>query len=279
MSMTIDFHTHCFPDGIAAKAVKKLSAAANIAPHTDGTAAGLSDAARGAGIGLSIVLPVATSPRQVSSINDFAAHLNERAAETGLLSFGGAHPDDPNWREHLAQAAARGMKGVKIHPVYQGVNIDDPRFLRILGYAGELGLIVVTHAGYDIGFPGVARCSPEMTRRALKQAGPVTLVLAHMGGWRQWEEAEALAGTSAYLDTSFSTGILALLSGDTSPMLDEERFLRMVRAFGPERVLFGTDSPWSGQRESLDWIRSLPLSDAEKAAVLGGNAQRLLGLG
>ena len=280
MSMIVDFHTHCFPETIALKAVSKLAAASRVAPLTDGTADGLSAAAREAGVDLSIVLPVATSPGQVSSINRFAAALNERTAETGLLSFGGAHPDDPDWREHLEQIAERGMKGVKIHPVYQGVDIDDARFVRLLSYAGELGLTVVAHAGDDIGIPGEVRCSPAMIRRAIRQAGPVTLVLAHMGGWRQWEQvAECLSDTGAYLDTSFSTGVIPRMEGDSLSVLDEEGFLRLAGAFGPERVLFGTDSPWSGQRESVDWLRALPLTEEEKAAILGGNAMRLLGMG
>ena len=278
MSMIIDFHTHCFPEGVAPKALTRLAAASRVAPHTDGTAGGLSVAAREAGVDLSVVLPVATSPGQVPSINDFAARLNERTAETGLLSFGGAHPDDPEGKKHLRQAAERGMKGVKIHPVYQGVDIDDPRFVRLLSEAGALGLTVVTHAGDDIGFPGVVRCSPAMIRRALRQAGPVTLVLAHMGGWMQWDEVGELADLPVCLDTAFSTGAVPLTEGAPLRLLDEAGFLRLARAFGPERVLFGTDSPWSGQRESLDWIRALPLPHEEKDAILGGNAARLLGL-
>ena len=277
MSMIIDFHTHCFPEAIAAKAVGKLAAASRLTPCADGTAGGLSAVAREAGVDLSIVLPVATSPGQVSSINRFAASLNERAWKTGLFSFGGAHPEDPDWKAHLKQVAEMGMKGVKIHPVYQGVDIDDERFVRLLSYAGELGLIVVTHAGDDIGIPGEVRCSPPMTRRAIRQAGPVTLVLAHMGGWRQWDQvAECLADTGAYLDTSFSTGLIPQTDGEPLRALDEAGFMGLAKAFGPERLLFGTDSPWSDQRESIDWIRSLPLSDEEKTAILGGNAMRLL---
>lgn len=278
MSMIIDFHTHCFPDGIAARAVAKLAAASRLAPYADGTADGLSAVAREAGVQQSIVLPVATSPGQVQSINDFAARLNERAGETGLFSFGGAHPDDPDWKAHLRQIAQRGMKGVKLHPVYQGVDIDDLRFVRLLSYAGELGLIVVTHAGDDIGIPGEVRCSPEMIRRAVRQAGPVTLVLAHMGGWQQWDEVESLAALPVYLDTAFSTGDIPLTTGETETLLRPEGFLRLTRAFGAQRVLFGTDSPWSSQRESIDWLRALPLTEEEKTGILGGNAMRLLQL-
>ena len=282
--MIIDFHTHTFPDQIAAKTLAKLSGLSHTVPFTDGTAGGLSASARAAGVNLSVILPVATSPRQVAHINESAARDNERTEETGLFSFGCIHPDCPEWRQELGRVAALGLKGVKIHPVYQGVALDDPRYLRILERAGELGLIVVTHTGADIGFPGAEHCVPEAALRAVRQVGPVKLVLAHMGGWRQWERAEELlADTTVWLDTSFSTGTLVPLDDghyapEELPLLDEERFLRMVRAFGAQRLLFGTDSPWSGQRESIGWIRSLPLGPAEKDAILGGNAQRLLGL-
>lgn len=282
--MIIDFHTHTFPDKIAASALEKLSKASHIRPFSDGTAVGLSDSARTAGVDMSIVLPVATSPKQVEHINDFAAKTNESTDETGLFSFGCIHPDYPEWSAELERIKALGLKGIKIHPVYQGVDIDDPRFLRILSKAGELGLIVVTHAGWDIGFPGVMHCSPEMTLRAIKQAGPVKLVLAHMGGWRQWDKVEELlADQPIWFDTSFSTGSLTPLddgfyaSADL-PMLGEPDFLRMVRAIGVDRVLFGTDSPWSNQAEEIERIKSLPLTEAERDAIIGGNAQRLLGI-
>ena len=282
--MIIDFHTHTFPDKIADAAVKKLAEKSHTTPFLDGTAGQLRDAARAASIHRSIVLPVATSARQVEHINDFAARTNEHTEETGLLSFGCMHPDYPSWREEMGRMKEMGLKGIKLHPVYQGVDIDDVRFLRILERAGELGLIVVTHAGWDIGFPGEAHCSPEMTLRAIKAVGPVKLVLAHMGGWQQWDRVlELLADQPVWLDTSFSTGALTpLQEGDPFlkdfSMLDEEGFLRMVKAFGTDRLLFGTDSPWSRQKESIDWIRALPLSEEEKAAILGGNARKLLGI-
>lgn len=280
--MVIDFHTHTFPDKIAASALEKLSCASHTRPFSDGTASGLSASAGAAGIDLSLVLPVATNTKQVPGINDFAAKTNETTDSTGLLSFGCIHPDHPAWKEELSRVAALGLKGIKLHPVYQGVDFDDLRYLRILAWAGELGLIVVTHAGLDIGFPGVDRCSPAHIRRAVEQVGPVRLVLAHMGGWRQWEQAEELlADLPVLFDTAFSAGEIAPLNDghyapEELPMLDGNSLLRMIRAFGAERVLFGTDSPWSDQKASLDFLRSLPLEEAEREAILGGNARRLL---
>ena len=280
--MIIDFHTHTFPDQIAASAIARLSNNAHIEAHSNGTAGGLLLAERAAGVDRSIILPVATKPEQVHHINDAAAAHNEHAFVTNMFSFACIHPEYADWKQELDRIAARNMRGIKIHPAYQQTDLDDPKYLRILERAGELGLIVVTHAGLDIGFPGCLCCTPEKARNALKQAGPVTLVLAHMGGWRCWEQVpELLADTSALLDTAFSLGSLTprdeALPLDRQ-MLSDEAFVSLVRAFGAERILFGSDCPWGSPQNDLQHIRRLPLSGEEKAAILGGNAKRLLGI-
>ena len=282
--MIIDIHTHTFPDKIAAATLDKLKHLSHTIPFTDGTAAGLAASMARAGVDRSVVMPVATSPRQVPHVNDASARMNELGAQTGVLSFGCMHPDFDGWKEELARVRDLGLKGIKLHPQYQDTDFDDPRYLRILDRCGELGLVVLTHAGLDIGMPGKDNCAPEMVARVLEQVGPVKLVLAHMGSWRQWDRVEALLpGTGVYLDTSFSLGEITPLDdghyrpGDL-PLLDEAAFLRMVRRFGPDRILFGTDSPWDDQGAALARLQALPLDPPEPAAILGGNAKRLLGI-
>ena len=282
--MIIDIHTHTFPDKIAAATLDKLKHLSHTIPFTDGTAVGLAASMARAGVDRSVVMPVATSPRQVPHVNDASARMNELGAQTGVLSFGCMHPDFDGWKEELARVRDLGLKGIKLHPQYQDTDFDDPRYLRILDRCGELGLVVLTHAGLDIGMPGKDNCSPEMVLRALRQTGPVKLVLAHMGGWRQWDRVEALLpGTGVYLDTSFSLGEITPLDdghyrpGDL-PLLDEAAFLRMVRKFGADRVLFGTDSPWDDQETALARLRALPLEKSELDAILGGSARKLLEL-
>lgn len=282
--MIVDFHTHTFPDKIAAATVDKLQSAAHIHPFTDGSVAGLSASMRAAGIGLSVSLPVATSPRQVPHIDDASVRICESTEETGVLAFGCMHPLFPDPEAELDRIVSMGLRGVKLHPPYQGVPFDDPRYVRILTAAGARGLIVVVHAGLDVGLPGVDLVSPDRIRRAVEAAGPVTLVCAHMGGWRQWDAvAELLPDTGVYLDTSFSLGRIRP-NGDGHPwteealeMLTEEAFLDLVGRFGADRILFGTDCPWGGQAEAVERIRALSLSEADREAVLGGNALRLLG--
>ena len=282
--MIVDIHTHTFPDKIAGRTIEKLQGVSHSAAFSDGTAAGLRASMARAGVDRSVVLPVATHPGQVERVNDASARINETTEETGILSLGCIHPDFANWREELERVAALGLRGVKLHPVYQGVDLDDVRYLRILERCGELGLVVITHAGWDIGFPGQVNCSPRMVLRAVKQVGPVKLVLAHMGGWRCWDEVEELLwDTGVCLDTAFSLGSITPLNDgyytpEDLPLLDEEGFMALVRKFGPRRVLFGTDSPWDDQAQAIARIRALPLTPEEREAILGGNAVKLLGL-
>ena len=282
--MIVDIHTHTFPDKIAGRTIEKLQGVSHSAAFSDGTAAGLRASMARAGVDRSVVLPVATHPGQVERVNDASARINETTEETGILSLGCIHPDFANWREELERVAALGLRGVKLHPVYQGVDLDDVRYLRILERCGELGLVVITHAGWDIGFPGQVNCSPQMVLRAVKEVGPVKLVLAHMGGWRCWDEVEELLwDTGVCLDTAFSLGSITPLNDgyytpEDLPLLDEEGFMALVRKFGPRRVLFGTDSPWDDQAQAIARIRALPLTPEEREAILGGNAVKLLGL-
>ena len=284
--MIVDIHTHAFPDKIAARTVDKLQTASHTHPFTDGIVGALRESMAKAGIDHSVVLPVATNAHQVPHVNDSSIAMNERSMETGVLSFGCMHPDFDGWRAELARLAEAGVKGIKLHPVYQEVYFDDPRFLRILDRCAELELIVLIHAGRDVGFPGAPDyVSPQRIASAVRQTDGTTLICAHMGGWRQWDDVERLLPeTGVYIDTSFSLGSMVsngdgyYKTADDLKLLSEERFVRLVRAFGVEKVLFGTDSPWGGQVEEMRKFRALSLSEAEQNVILGANASYLLRL-
>ena len=278
--MIIDFHTHTFPEKIASSAIAKMQSDSHSASFTSGTQKALIDSMRKSGIDYSVVLPVITNPVKDSHINSISTEQN---GKDGLIYFGGIHPDSENIREKLKYLASNGIKGIKIHPVYQGADIDDIRFLNILSLAGELGLTVITHSGDDIGFPGVVRCSPKMLINAVKQVGNVRLVAAHMGGWKNWDEVYALAEMpSVFIDTAFSLGKITPIdnhySAEELKLLDNENFLKIIRIFGSKRVLFGTDSPWDCQKTAKELILKLPLSNEEKDDIFYNNARTILGI-
>ena len=283
-SLRIDMHTHIFPDKISKDVVEKLSLISRTPAFTDGTLNGLKKAMDAAQINFSVILPVATNTKQVEKVNNSSIELNENFSSEGIISFGCIHPDFTNYREELSRVKNHGLKGIKIHPVYQDTNLDDAKFLRILYRAAELDLIVVTHAGLDIGFPGVVRCSPQMAKNVIDELGEFKFILAHMGGWKNWDEVlKILGGTKIYIDTSFSTGKIIPRrdfhwAEEDLELLDAAQFMNFVKIFGAERILFGTDSPWTSARNAIDFIKNLPLDEGDKAKILGGNAQRLLNL-
>ena len=282
--MIIDIHTHIFPDRIAASVISRLSKEGHIKAYSDGTAHSLRTAMDAAGVDVSILLPVATSSEQVTGINDFALRQNEHSDQTGLISFGCIHPDFGGYREELMRLKENGIKGIKLHPVYQGANLDDLRFLRIMDCAAGIGLAVVTHMGLDAGFPEARCCTPAMACHVLDEIGSFPLVLAHMGGCGEWDQAvELLTDRDVMLDTAFSTGRFypdeeGHWAEEEMKLMDPPAFMKMLRHFGADRILFGTDHPWSDIKTPLDFIRELPLSEEEKEKILGGNAARLLGL-
>lgn len=260
----IDFHTHIFPEKIAAGTLAFLQSRCGTVPATDGMAKGLSRSTKEAGVDLSIVLPVVTKPSQFESINRFAAGFQEGP----LLSFGGIHPDNEDYRACLRQIRDMGMKGIKIHPDYQGVFIDDIRYKRIVSYASELGLIVSTHAGFDPGYPECIHCTPRRALDLIRDVQPEKLILAHLGGFRLWDEVEEyLVGEKVWLDT-------AVVLGD----IPDDQFLRIVKNHGSGRILFATDSPWADQRKFADYIRNLPLSEEDLEKITDKNARELLGI-
>ena len=297
----IDFHTHTFPDKLAEAALESLQNSSEIIAHTDGTIDGLRESMEIAGIDASVVLPVVTNPDKAFSMNSYAAKVNESFEETGVFSIGGIHPDTPNIKNVLKDIKSMGLKGVKLHPDYHGVMFNDIKTKRIIDAASELGLFVITHAGMDIGLYPPICCTLDSILDVMDDVKPETLVLAHMGGCMNWEEVtEVLApkfkeynrkfddagqnGKGLFLDTAFSIGEIDWLVADMHRdyhQMSDEQFIKMVSAFGVDRILFATDSPWADQKDYVDRIKSMILGSFEDGEdmleqIYYKNAERVL---
>ncbi|MHB8127921.1 MAG: amidohydrolase family protein [Mobilitalea sp.] len=265
--MIIDFHTHIFPDQIAEKTIEFLEKEGNIKAFTKGTLAGLKNSMKENNIDISVVLPVITKTSQFDTVNSYAAEITDKE---GIISFGGIHPNTENYEEKLETIKKMGLLGIKLHPDYQKTYVDDPKMVHIIQYAVELGLVVVIHAGLDIGLPDPIHCTPQRAANMLSQIEDenARIVLAHMGGFDLWDEVEEhIVGKNVWIDTSYSLG-----------MIPDEQFMRIVKNHGIDRTLFATDSPWGGQKEVLEYLGKLDFTEDELERILCRNAMELLGM-
>lgn len=267
--MIIDFHTHIFPDALAPRAMQTLvdnthRFGNNYETVTDMTKNSLLQRMNNWGIDKSVIQPVVTKPSQTVTTNRWAASV----ADDRIVAFGGIHPGTEDYRRDIDLVASLGLKGIKLHAEYQGFFPDEERMLRIYDYAFSKGLIVLHHCGYDPGLPPPFHTSPERFARVLEQLGGGVMVLAHLGGHAQWDDVERyLVGKDVNLDTSMGFNYYP-----------HEQFLRVVRSHGADKILFGSDSPWSNAADEIKTLKALPLREEEKQLILGGNATRILNI-
>ncbi|OPZ90885.1 MAG: Amidohydrolase [Firmicutes bacterium ADurb.Bin419] len=264
MGMVIDFHVHCFTDELAAKAVPKLEKCANITARLDGTVSSIKESMKKAGIDKSVVLSIATKPSQTEKINTWSSSIQDDS----IIAFGSIHPENENWKDELLRLKEMGIKGIKLHPDYQQFFVDDEKMYPIYEFAGELGLIVLFHAGLDIGLPAPCHATPDRLRRVVDAFSGLKIVAAHMGGFSYWDEVEEyLLGTDIYLDTSYGLSFL-----------DDKQARRIISNHGYRKILFATDSPWGDQSEEVERIREFSFEPHVEKAILGMNAKELLGI-
>ena len=187
MSHITDFKivTPCvYHDKIAIKASQSTGDFYSLHMEHDGTVSQMLKAGDEAGIDKFIVESVATTPKQVSSINRFIADTVEKYPDR-MYGLGTLHPDSEDICADIDELQSLGLKGVKLHPDIQKFKLDDYRCLKIYEICEQRNIPLLIHTGdkrYDYSNPN--RLIP-----ILNIYKNLTVVGAHFGGWSIWEEA------------------------------------------------------------------------------------------
>lgn len=257
----IDTHTHVYPEKIARKATLSVCDFYGIGSDNTGTSKELIEKGSRAGIEKYLILPVAIRPEQVSAINDFIR--SECDAHSEFIGFGTVHAGLENIAEEVDHIRALGLRGVKMHPDTQMFNIDDERLYPLYEEI-EGKMPVYLHTGdyrYDYSHP-------RRLRRVLDDFPKLQVVAAHLGGWSVQDTAqEYLRDTDVLVDVSSSL-----------MFMPPEKAVEYIRAFGTERVMFGSDFPLWDPDSEFERFMSLPLTDAEKEQIAYTTAKEFLNL-
>ncbi len=261
----VDFHTHAFPDSIAARTMAKLSAIAGAAPFTDGSLPGLRERQKEFGVTLTVVHQIATKPSQQFTVNNWAA-ANQK---DGVVFFGSVHPAAEDALPELSRIKEIGLKGVKLHPDYQEFFVDDERVFPLYREMERLGLPLIFHAGRDPLSPDLVHAEPKGIAQVAKTFPKLTVIAAHLGGMERSDGVERyLAGLpNIYLDLSMA-----------HTFADPAQAERIIKTHGTERILFATDLPWGTAQQTLAFLERLHLTRGEEEQICYQNAYRLLGI-
>ena len=259
-----DSHTHIYPEKIAERASAGIGDFYDMPIRHAGTAADLIKKHKSAGVCGALICSVATNVPQIGSINDF---ILQSVKDSGgfFVGFASLHPDmtELELDSEINRAISNRLCGVKLHPDIQRFAADGKRAHRLFEVLDDR-LPVLLHAG-DTRFDF---SSPKRVARLISNFTKQRVIAAHLGGWSDWDNSILeLSGKHENLWVDTCSSFYAM-----SP----EKAKEYIRAFGEERVLFGTDYPMWNIREELELFDKIDLTQTQREKILYGNAQKLL---
>lgn len=230
-----------------------------------------------AGVDKFVLLPVATRKERVGELNRWSARAARDHPE--IIPFATLHPLTSDPGAELAEALELGLKGVKLHSLLQRFDLLGPESLSLIEAVHQAGLPVLLDTLYG---PGLVKVKPHLVSFE-NELGPfatspdqvaelaatfpkMPIIAAHMGCLYGWSEIEPLYGLdNVFFDLAY-----------VDRLLGSREVLGMIRKKGPEKVLWGTDTPWREVGRALEWFRCLELGDEEQEMILGRNLSGIL---
>lgn len=258
-----DVHVHIYPDKIAQKATQSIGEFYHIdMAEIDGSVERLCNKVESTDIARCVVHSVAVRPGTVESINDFiSATCAEHLEFVGFMTL---HQDTEDVAAEIDRACGMGLKGIKLHPDTQQVNMDDDRLMRVYEIAEQKGLPLIIHCGdyrYDYSHP-------RRLKRILHEFPRLVVDAAHFGGWSIYDYAlEFLEDEHCFLDVSSSMRFLG-----------PRRTRELIEEYGYDRILFGSDFPMWTPASELEVFRGLGFSESAYERMCWYNTERFLGM-
>jgi predicted TIM-barrel fold metal-dependent hydrolase len=282
--VVFDSHLHLFNRKIIDNVSHRRQMVALLDLQTEGAHArldidALASSMKKAGVAGGLNLPTAAA-KDVERVNTIS--IERTRGNDFLKTAGTLHPDFPLNREEIERLSQNGIRGIKLCSFSQGFVLDAPAALALFGLielhnqnSGHRLFIVLDtfyHAHDYFGTNPAFTTRPAQIAALVGRFPHTTFIGAHMGGLSApFEELwEGLPPSdNLLLDTS-----------NAAHTLSREQFIALLKRFGPEHILFGTDWPWFEHEPEIARIEELAraagFDKQQKEAVFHENMTRLL---
>ena len=257
-----DTHAHVFPDHIVEKVIDTLQDFYQFKWQGKGIVSDLLARMDEAGVQRAVIFSAATKAEQVQAVNNYVAAVVAQYPDR-FIGLGSIHPDYKDYEAELVRIKNLGLRGLKFHPDFQQIRIDQQEVVNICRAAGP-DFPILFHVGdkrFDFS-------SPRRMAHLLELVPEMTAIAAHMGGYSEWEEAwKHLVGKNVYFDTS-----------STFSFLEPQEVKRIIAAHGVDRILWASDYPAATQKQAITDLMQLDLSPEDQEKIFHRNAEKLCGI-
>ena len=168
-----------------------------------------------------------------------------------LIGYLSVDPTQPGWERELEDGHRRlGLRGIKLLPMYAGFQPDDPRLDPLWQYATKHRLPVLLHTGTTFIAQAPLDCTlPRHIDRVAMRFPDVVIVMAHLG---HPYEGECVVTIRKH------PNVYADVSALHYRPFQLYHSLMLVQEYGVwEKVLFGSDYPFTTVNASIDGLREL----------------------
>ena len=264
-----------------------------------------------AGIDLQVLSIITPGPQMLEpelsvrlsrEANDWMAGVS-RSHPKRFAGFAAVPTPDPSAAvDELTRAVEElGLKGGLINGQTHGVYLDDARFDPLLARFAKLRVPLYLHPAdvpkpimdtYFGGYPALAgpcwgwaidtatHLLRLMASGAFDRHPDLKVIIGHMGEMipyqlkridkvSQWMGGKMRPASDYMRENVFVT---------TGSVFESQPLMCAVLSLGIDNILFSIDDPIEDNHEAVEWLKRVPLSDADQEKLAHGNTERLLKL-
>ena len=199
--------------------------------------------------------------------------LKEIREESNLYGFASITPTEKGAAEELRKYISSGFVGVKLHPVVQKFQINDPAAEEFYTAAEELKIPVLFHTGVHGWY--LKKYRPILLDEVAQNHPNLPIIIEHVGGYAFFDEALAVLQNNK----NCYAGIAQTRNKKIPWYLPLERLKVLLEMIGAERIIYGADFPWNSCaeiKEDIRFVNNLEITSEAKEKILGGNISRLI---